>query len=252
LIYDVVIVVFEDKMTQKSERNDIENLPSQKVADALIHLYRGEIQRVNTWRNRLDATPRWAILLAAGIISWVFAVPERSAALILLSIPLVTAFLVLEAHRYQMHEIWRSRLRLIEENFFAYILDHNGALPHKDWTKMLAQDLRVPEHKSTLFHSISVRLKRIYFWIFLTIVLAWGFKVNIHPQHASSLEKFIERSRVGLISGTVILDAVLVFIFAAGAWMVWGKKKEEEEREGEIAEEEPGYEWRREKDSSEK
>jgi len=226
-------------------KNNIDNLPSQKIADVLIHLYRGEIQRVNTWRNRLDATPRWAILLAAGVISWTFSSPERSPALILISIPLVTVFLILEAHRYQMHEIWRSRLRLIEENFFAYALDQEGALPHKDWTKVLAQDLRVPEHKSTLCHAIAIRLKRIYFWVFLSIILAWTFKANIHPDNAENMETFLDRIQVGLIPGQTIFYFIFFLLLLLIGWMLWGKKEEKENREGEIPEEEPGYEWRR-------
>jgi uncharacterized membrane protein len=31
---------------------------------ALIHFYRGEVQRSNTWRNRLDTTTNWAVLTA--------------------------------------------------------------------------------------------------------------------------------------------------------------------------------------------
>ena len=29
---------------------------------ALAHFYRAEIQRSNTWRNRLDATTNWAVV----------------------------------------------------------------------------------------------------------------------------------------------------------------------------------------------
>ncbi|MDQ3753521.1 MAG: DUF2270 domain-containing protein, partial [Acidobacteriota bacterium] len=31
---------------------------------AMIHFYRGEVQRSNTWRNRLDTTTNWAVLTA--------------------------------------------------------------------------------------------------------------------------------------------------------------------------------------------
>ena len=91
-----------------SEERPEDNFSDETLANALLQLYRGEIQRVNTWRNRLDTTPHWSIVLAAGIVTWTFSGAERSPALILVSIPLVAALMVLEADRYQMHEIWRS------------------------------------------------------------------------------------------------------------------------------------------------
>ena len=36
---------------------------------AMVHFYRGEIQRANTWRNRLDNTTNWAVLAAGAAIS---------------------------------------------------------------------------------------------------------------------------------------------------------------------------------------
>src|SRR5262244_3684528 len=39
---------------------------------AMIHFYRGEVQRSNTWRNRLDTTTNWAVLTAGATLSFVF------------------------------------------------------------------------------------------------------------------------------------------------------------------------------------
>ena len=33
---------------------------------AMVHFYRGEIQRSNIWRNRLDATTNWAVITGGG------------------------------------------------------------------------------------------------------------------------------------------------------------------------------------------
>ena len=153
------------------------NEEESKISDdeletILIHLYRGEVQRVNTWRNRLDTTPYWSLVVAAGMITWSYSSPMRSPALILLVIPLTFAVLVLEANRYQMHEVWRSRLRLLEENFIANVLDPDESLPRVEWRKVLAKDLREPEHKLNFSSAIAVRLRKIYLWIFVTIVLS--------------------------------------------------------------------------------
>ncbi len=223
-------------------------MDDEKLVDALLQLYRGEIQRVNTWRGRLDRTPHWSIVLTAGMVTWVFSGPERSPALILVALPLVGALMVLEAHRYQRHEVWRSRLRLLEENLFADLLDPDTTLPRKKWRKLLASDLRIPEHKSTLPHAISIRLRRIYLWIFITLLASWGLKISLHPDNADSFRTIMQRSRIGIIPGWVIFGILLGIVILGAVFVIWGRQVEEEEREGEIPEEEPGYEWRREEE----
>ncbi|HEY6120634.1 MAG TPA: DUF2270 domain-containing protein, partial [Pyrinomonadaceae bacterium] len=44
---------------------------------AMIHFYRGEIQRSNTWRNRLDTTTNWAVITAGATLSFVFSSPSN-------------------------------------------------------------------------------------------------------------------------------------------------------------------------------
>ena len=47
--------------------------PTRKLSPAefntaMAHFYRGEIQRSNTWRNRLDTTTNWAVLSAGAMV----------------------------------------------------------------------------------------------------------------------------------------------------------------------------------------
>lgn len=219
-----------------------------ELENVLIHLYRGEVQRVNTWRNRLDTTPYWSLVVAAGMITWSFSSPTRSPALILLILPLTLAVLALEATRYQMHEVWRSRLRLVEENFIANMLDPDASLPRAEWMKVLANDLRKPSHKVAFFTAISVRLSRIYLWIFLTIVLSWIMKINLHPTAAEKISTVLNRARIGSVPGLVVVVAVLAFMALLIGISVGGIISVKEERKGEVLEEEPGYEWRRDRD----
>ena len=39
---------------------------------AMVHFYRGEVQRSNVWRSRLDATTNWAVITAGATLSFVF------------------------------------------------------------------------------------------------------------------------------------------------------------------------------------
>lgn len=228
-----------------------EEMDEEKLVDALLQLYRGEIQRVNTWRRRLDRTPHWSIVLTAGMVTWAFSGPERSSALILVAVPLIGALMILESHRYQRHEVWRSRLRLLEENLFADLLDPEVSLPRKKWRKLLASDLRVPEHKSTLMHSISIRMRRIYLWIFITLFASWGLKISLHPRQAKSFQIIMNRARIGIISGWITFGTLIGIVILCGGFVAWGMQIEKEEREGEIPDEEPGYEWRREEELEE-
>src|SRR5207237_2417094 len=43
---------------------------------AMVHFYRGEVQRSNVWRGRLDATTNWAVITAGAMLSFVFSSPN--------------------------------------------------------------------------------------------------------------------------------------------------------------------------------
>ena len=44
---------------------------------AMVHFYRGEVQRSNTWRNRLDNTTNWAVIAAGAAISFALSDPNH-------------------------------------------------------------------------------------------------------------------------------------------------------------------------------
>ncbi|MEA3376389.1 MAG: DUF2270 domain-containing protein [Chloroflexota bacterium] len=94
--------------------------PSDLTA-AMVHLYRGEIQRANTWRTRLDATTNWAVITVAGALTFVFAAPTNPHFVFLLVFILVLTFLMIEARRYRYYVLWAYRVRLMETDFLAPI-----------------------------------------------------------------------------------------------------------------------------------
>lgn len=226
-------------------------ISDDEIETALIHLYRGEVQRVNTWRNRLDRTPYWSLVMVAGMISWAFSAPTRSPALILITIPLTSALLTLEANRYQMHEVWRSRLRLMEENFFANLLDPDTSLPRSEWMKVLSQDLREPEFKVSFFTALSLRLRRIHLWIFTTIIFGWFMKLTLHPTQVKSVTAMVKRARIGFVPGIAVVLFMVSFLVLVVLLALIGIYPVKEERGGQVLEEEPGYEWRREEEGGE-
>jgi uncharacterized membrane protein len=87
---------------------------------AMIHFYRGEVQRSNTWRNRLDTTTNWAVITAA----------RRSRSSSARQQPALRDPDQLDPRRdlsadgsarYRYYEIWSSRVRIIETGYFAHL-----------------------------------------------------------------------------------------------------------------------------------
>src|SRR5260370_29171907 len=108
---------------------------------AMIHFYRGEVQRSNTWRNRLDTTTNWAVITAGATLSFVFSSPSNPHFVIPINSILVAIFLLMEARRYRYYEICSSRVRVLETGYFASILDPENTPIDEACAQHLAADL---------------------------------------------------------------------------------------------------------------
>src|SRR2546421_2015668 len=180
---------------------------------AMIHFYRGEVQRSNTWRNRLDTTTNWAVLTAGATLSFVFSSPSNPHFLIPINSILVAIFLLMEARRYRYYEIWSSRVRVIETGYFAQMLGPDSVPRDQEWAPHLASDLLTPHFTISVWEAIGRRLRRNYVWIFALLALSWNLKVYLYPMPARSFDEFILRAQVGLIPGWIVF--VVGFIFNA-------------------------------------
>src|SRR5689334_24501071 len=89
---------------------------------AMVHLYRGEVGRANTWRMRLDGTTNWAVLTTGATLSFAFSSDKNTHVMILINSLLIMFFMYIEARRYRFYDLWRSRVRLMETEFFAEML----------------------------------------------------------------------------------------------------------------------------------
>ena len=185
---------------------------------AMVHFYRGEVQRSNTWRNRLDTTTNWAVLTAGATLSFAFSSSENPHFVIPINSILVSFFLFMEARRYRYYEIWAGRVRVIETGYFAQMLSPSAA-HDPDWAEHLAADMRSPHFTISEWEAVGRRLRRNYLWIFILLAVSWNLKVYLHPFPARSFEMFVGRASIGSLSGEfmlmfgIIFNAV-VFIFA--------------------------------------
>lgn len=194
---------------------------SAEFNTAMIHFYRGEVQRSNTWRNRLDTTTNWAVLTAGATLSFVFSSPSNPHFVIPINSILVAIFLLMEARRYRYYEIWSSRVRVLETGYFAQMLSPDDVEPDKAWAEHLASDLITPHFTISEWEAIGRRLRRNYLWIFALLALSWNLKVYLHPLPAHTFENFLDRATVGVVPGAVVFICGVIFnlavvIFALG------------------------------------
>jgi uncharacterized membrane protein len=188
---------------------------------AMAHFYRGEVQRSNVWRTRLDTTTYWAVITAGATLSFAFSSPLSPHFVIPINSLVVAVFLMMEARRYRYYEIWSSRVRVIETGYFAQMLAPDSVPRDQEWASHLAADLLTPHFTISEWEALGRRLRRNYIWIFLLLALSWNLKVYIHPVPARDFDEFISRATVGLVPGWIVFVVgfvfnAMMFIFAIG------------------------------------
>jgi uncharacterized membrane protein len=174
---------------------------------AMVHLYRGEIQRANTWRNRLDTTTNWAIITAGAAISFALSDPTHHHGVLLINIGLVMIFLMIEARRYRYFELFSYRVRLLETDFFAAMLVPPFH-PSPDWAETLASSLLRPRFPISAWEAWGRRFRRNYYAILGAQLVVWLFKNYSQPYPVNSSLEFIRRAAIGSIPGEWVLGVV--------------------------------------------
>ena len=185
-------------------------LRPSEFTTAMVHFFRAEISRANVWRQRLDTTTNWAVVSTGALISFAFSDPLGFSSVFLLNILLVTMFLSIEARRYRYYELWSSRVRLMETDFFAAMLVPPFK-PDPDWAESLAESLLQPHFAVSVWEAFGRRLRRNYLWIYAVLALAWFAKLGIHPTVAVSWEELINRAAIGPLPGTLVVGFGIAF-----------------------------------------
>ncbi len=198
-------------------------LRASDFTTAMIHFYRGEIHRANTWRNRLDATTNWAIVTTAAAISFALTSADNSHAALLIVLILILIFLMIEARRYRYFELFSYRVRLLETDFFAAMLVPPFQ-PSPDWAETLATSLLRPRFPISSWEAIGRRLRRNYLAILGVLLLVWLYKLYSLPLPAAQWSEFIARASIGPIAGEIVFVLVgvggLILILTALATLV--------------------------------
>jgi uncharacterized membrane protein len=209
---------------------DYESTPltrSEYIA-AIVHLYRGELYRANSWRIRLDNTTNWAILTAAGLLTFTFGDANHSHWVLLLGLSLVSVFHLFEARRFRTYHVWRSRVRMIEENFYGPILRRDPRSPDVAWGELVAQDLFQPTYKIGRMQALRARLVRNYWAIYSAVFGAWCLKIALIPvpEGGGGLR---ERLTDGLMPWWAAAVYLSVFLAANGVLLLYPARMVESE-----------------------
>ena len=160
---------------------------SAEMSSILGDAYRGELDRETTWRSRLDQTTTWGVTVVAAILTWAFSSADNPHYIILVGILALSFFLFIEARRYRDYDVYRSRVRLFQQNWLADALDPSVGVEYDDWRSKLSRDYRTPTLKVSILEATANRLRRIYLPLLAVLLVAWLFRITAFAPNESLL-----------------------------------------------------------------
>ena len=184
---------------------------------ALAHLYRGEMYQSKIWRNRLDTTTNWAVVITGIALSLSFSNPDASPIPLLLVTLVVVTFLVLESRRYLYYDLYRVRVRVMEINLYGPILRGDSIRIDNGWNELLAADYADLRFHISFREAVGRRLRHTYGFIFAAQLACYLAKIVVHPTPLDTMDQLWQRAAIGPLPGKAALAGVLAF---HAAWVV--------------------------------
>src|SRR5262249_1278924 len=141
------------------------------------------------------------------------------------------------SRRYRFFDVYRSRVRLIERNYYARIFAPREIIDPAHWMNKLGDDLRLPRFSLSHNEAMARRLRRNYIWLFMILLLAWLLKTTTSVLQATgaagivhSTGELSKNAAIGYVPGWIILIMILAFY----AWLFYFMIKHRE-ASGELA-----------------
>ncbi|MEK6289177.1 MAG: DUF2270 domain-containing protein [Acidobacteriota bacterium] len=210
---------------------------SVEFVNAISHYYRGELSRMMSWRDRLDRTTNWAITGVGAMLSISLSSSQSHHGVLLFAMVLIFLLLFIESRRYRFFHVYRTRVRLIERNYYARILAPRDLMDPAHWMSQLGEDLRLPRFSMTSNQAMARRLRRNYIWLFLILLLAWLLKTTTSVLQATGAAEMVhstgelfKNAAIGYLPGWLV---VILVLFLYG-WMFYIMLKHRE-TSGELA-----------------
>ena len=208
---------------QASERQNIGARAADDMtafSSLIVQFYRGEMERMTVWRTRLDQTTNWAVVTMTAVLTWAFSNPSRPHYLLLVGIAAVSAFLLIEARRFQKYDAWRLRVRMLQEDLFANVYEPSGA-EHDDWREQLSNDLCNPVLKMSFQQALTHRLRRIYSVLLLILLGTWIVRIALFESNAVWYQAASIAGVPGLIILAVVCGYYLLLVWLALRSVPW-------------------------------
>jgi len=204
---------------------------SVEFVNSLSHYYRAEVSRMMSWRDRLDRTTNWAITGVGAMLSVSLSSPQSHHGVLLFAMVLIFLLLHIETRRYRFFHVYRSRVRLIERNYYVRIFAPRDMMDITHWMNQLGEDLRLPRFTISSTQAMARRLRRNYIWLFLILLLAWLLKTTTGVLQASgnaaivrSTSELFKNASIGYVPGWLI--TLLVFSFYSWLFYIMLKHRE--------------------------
>lgn len=207
---------------------------SPEMSSLLGDAYRGELDRETTWRSRLDQTTTWGVTLVAAILTWAFSSSDNPHYIILVGMLALSLFLFIEARRYRDYDVYRSRVRLFQQNLLAVALDPSEGIEHEDWRRKLSRDYRTPTLKVSTLEATANRLRRIYLPLLAVLLIAWLFRITAFAPN----ESLLATANIAAVPGILVVVLIALFYIVAIIIALWPRDREAkgEFREGDSGE----------------
>jgi uncharacterized membrane protein len=216
------------RIAGKTEAARILPSTAPEFITALSHYYRGELSRMMSWRDRLDRTSNWAVTLVAGMFSLALSTPTAHHSVLLFGMVLLSLLLMVEARRYRFFDVYRSRVRLLERNYYGQMFAPQPDVQvSAQWLKTLGEDLRRPRFLLPLQLAMARRLRRTYIWLYLLLLVAWVVKTTVDTKDLEdgrvifvhSASNLVSNAAIGFVPGWAVLAALGV-LYAALAYLM--------------------------------
>ncbi len=193
---------------------------SSEYIALLSHYYRGELARMTSWRDRIDQTSHWALATVGAMLSVSLSSASSHHGVMLFAMVLVYLMLHIEARRYRFFDVYRTRVRLMERNYYAQVFSPEKlTTAPEDWMLQIAETLRRPKFTISLNEALARRLKRNYIWMFIVILSAWVLKISSAMlQFRGSASEFFQstgtvfsNAKLGVFPGWIVVIGVVAF-----------------------------------------
>jgi len=193
--------------------------------------------RMMSWRDRLDRTTNWAITGVGAMLSVSLSSPQSHHGVLLFAMVLIFLMLYIESRRYRFFHVYRSRVRLMERNYYVRIFSARDMIDMTHWMNQLGEDLRLPRFTITTTQAMARRLRRHYIWLFFILLLAWLLKTTtgvLQPTGTAeivhSAGELFRNAAIGYVPGLIVVILIISFY----GWMFYLMIKHRE-ASGELA-----------------